>query len=135
MLCHHFHYRFFKYFCFNRMAFQKFTSDKDWNSYKQLLEILRDLGNAKNYPAITGQIYYGLYLLVADPKLFDRLPELRELDRVHSEVFLHTGLLSIKKFRFAIFKFPYFERSPRKILSIQLNFDYFFQRSFGQRFE
>lgn len=85
---------------------QKFDSRKDWNSYKQALEIFRDLGTAEKYPELASQLYFGLYLLIADPNLFDRLPELKELDRLHSEVFMQIGLLGIKKFHSSSLRFP-----------------------------
>lgn len=84
------------------IAFINFSSeiyyDGGLKKYKQALQIYRNLGSNANY-YFTLCAYYGLFMLVADPKLFEKenLSELMEVNKLHSETF-YQNVLALKEY-------------------------------------
>lgn len=65
--------------------------------YRIALEIFRNFGSNSNGD-VTLLMYHGLFALVSDPQIFNEanLPELMEVDRLHSGTF-YQGIYILKK--------------------------------------
>lgn len=64
--------------------------------YKRVLQIFRNVGFISAVQ-VRMHLYYGLYVLVSHPRVFDNLPNLMEIDRMHGELFT-MHLIDIKVF-------------------------------------
>lgn len=80
-----------------RQAAQAAAQPNGLKKYKKALEIFQSFGSNSN-AEVSLIMYYGLFALVSDPKLFDEanLPELMEVNRLHSETF-YQGINILKK--------------------------------------